>query len=294
MRDCAVPFLTVPPQLGAAVAKMCTVGTGVSLLEEMVASNRIETLPLLLSEQWRHFRAEVRQTFEEYDQAALRGFPAIEDGTALLVAALTIGESLRTYREGKVVKHFKMSPWTTELSHTTQRGEFHTDLNTEPNPPAITAIQCMEPDPGRPHYGITRIARLSHLLDFVDHDDDERARRFLREDMVTMLNDRSSSCWSGRIAEAGAVRYHPETIRAAARRSGGSLQDLERDIAGVERAAVSVSTAYVLERGEILLLSNLRTLHRRDECSVVFRDYPIEFDSRRVSVLHAARERCGP
>ena len=42
-----------------------------------------------------------------------------------------------------------------------------------------------------------------------------------------MLNDRSSLCWSGRMVEAGTIRYHPDTIRAAVRRSGGSLQAVE-------------------------------------------------------------------
>ena len=294
MRDCATPFLTVPTPVAAAVAETCAVRDAAGYLEEIVVAGRIETLPLFLSEEWRRFRIEVRQVFQENDYAALRGFPCVQDGTALLVAAMTIGESLRTYRDGKVIKHFKMSPWTTQLSHTTREGEFHTDLNTEPHPPAITAIQCLEPDPGRPRYGITRVARLTHLLDFVDRHDDEGTQRFLREDTVTMLNDRSSANWCGRIVQTNAVRYHPETIRAAARRTGDSLQRLEQDIAGVERAAMSVSTPFILEHGEILLLSNRRTLHRRGECSVVFRDFPTDFESRRVSVLHAVRERQGP
>ena len=127
----------------------------------MVLSGRIETLPLFLTEHWLRFRTEIRQIFKENDYAAIRGLPSEQDGAALLLAALTIGESLRIYRDGKVSKHFKMSPWTTELSHTTRAGEFHTDLNTEPNPPAITAIQCLEPDPGTPQYGITRVAETS-------------------------------------------------------------------------------------------------------------------------------------
>ena len=294
MKNCATPFLTVPPQLSAAIAETCAVRDAVSYLEELVVLDRIETLPLFLSEKWRHFRTEVCQLFKENDHVILQGVPAVQDGAALLVTALTIGEFLRTYRDGKVIKHFKMSPWTTELSHTTREGEFHTDLNTEPCPPAITAIQCLEPDPGSPYYGITRVARLTHLLDFVDRDDDESTQSFLKEATVTMLNDRSSSSWSGRIVEDGAVRYHPATIRAAARRSGDSLQDIEQGIAGVARAAMSVSTPYVLQRGDILLLSNRRTLHCRGECSVVFQSYPTDFDSRRVSVLHAIRERQRP
>ena len=291
MRDCAATFLTAPPRVAAAAAQACAVRDAVSYLEEMILTEQIETLPLFLTEDWLGFRMEVRQIFEEHDYAAIQGFPSEQDGAALLLAALTIGESLRTYRDGKVSKHFKMSPWTPELSHTIRGGEFHTDLNTEPCPPAITAIQCLETDPGSPQYGITRVARLTHLLDFVRLDDDKSTQRFLTEEPVTMLNDRSSSSWTGRIVEAGVIRYHPETIRAAGRRSVDSLRDLEQGIAGVERAALSVSKPFAMERGDILLISNHRTLHCRGECSVVFQDFPTHFDSRRVSVLHAVRER---
>ena len=293
MRNEVTPFLTAPSQVAAAVAEACAVPDAISYLEEMVVSDRIETLPLFLTEKWSRFVVEVRLIFEENDYAVIRGLPSEQDGTALLLAALTIGKSLRTYRDGKVSKHFKMSPWTTELSHTIRAGEFHTDLNTEACPPAITAIQCLEPDPGSPQYGISRVARLTDLLEFVEFDGDKRTQQYFNEDTVTMLNDRSSSSWTGTIVEAGAIRYHPETIRAAARRAGDSLREIEQRIAGAERAAMAVSTSFVLQRGDILLTSNHRTLHYRGECSVVFRNYPTDFESRHVAVLHAVRERQG-
>ena len=294
MNGCSTPFLAAPPQLVSNVREVCAIPDAVCRLEEMVVSDRIETLPLFLTENWRSFGNEARQIFSKNDHVAIRGFPSFQDGAALLVAALAIGESLRTYRDGKVSKNFKMSPWTRELSHTTRAGEFHTDLNTESSPPAITAIQCLEPDPGSPRYGVTEVARLVHLLEFANRDDDRNTQRFLREDSVTMLNDRSAASWSGKIVERGVIRYHPETIRSAGRRARDSLQDLEQCIAGVEQAARSVSIAFSLQRGDILLTSNHRTLHRRGECSVVFEDYPTKYWSRRVSVLHAVRERRGP
>ena len=293
MRDCVAQLLT-PGPLATAVATTCAPPDAACRLEETLISDRVEALPLFRSEPWRCFQAAVRRVFEENDYAVLRGLPSVQDGAVLLVAALTIGEGLRTYRSGKVIKHFKMSPWTMDLSHTTRGGEFHTDLNTEAHPPAITAIQCLAPDPGSPRFGVTRISRLRHLLDFVDREHDAHTRRFLRQDTVAMLNDRSSMSWSGRMVQAGTIRYHPDTIRAAARRSGGPLQVVEQGIAGVERAAMSVATSFVLQRGDILLLSNQRTLHARGPCSVVFRDFPTDFDSRRVAVLHAVRERKAP
>ena len=290
MRNCVAQLVT-PEPLAAAVATASAPPHAVCRFEDMVVSGRLEALRLFRTELWRLFRTDVRRVFQGNDYVVLRGFPPVQDGVALLLAAVAIGEVLRTYRNGKVIKHFQMSPWTTELSHTTRAGEFHTDLNTEPHPPAITAIQCLAPDPGSPEYGVTRIARLRHLLAFLDREHDERTRHFLEQDSVAMLNDRSSVRWSGRMVEAGAIRYHPDTLRAAVRRSGGSVQAVEQGIAGVEHAAMSVATSVVLQRGDILLLSNHRTLHARGRCSVVFRDFPTRFDSRRVAVLHAARER---
>ncbi len=289
-----LPEILTPEPVAEAVTELCAAQDAASRLELMVVSDCIETLPLLRSEPWLGFRAEVQQLFDEHDYALLRGFPLFKEGAGLLIAALTVGKTLRTYRGDKVIKTFKMSPWTTELSHTTKGGEFHTDLNTETRPPAITGIQCLEPDPGSPRYGVTRIARLRHLLEFIDRGRDTRTQRFLKEDSVAMLNDRASVKWSGRIVEADTIRYHPETIRAAAHREGLPLQTLERCMTGVEKAAMSVSSSFVIGRGDVLLLSNHRTLHTRGPCSVVFQDFPTKFDSRRVAVLHVAQQRYEP
>ena len=294
MNDLSTLFLSVPSKLAAVVSEVCAAPNALVELEAMVASDNIEQLPLLACYDWRRFRSAVCRVFKEHDYVILRGFLPPNDGAALLVAVLTIGSSLRTYRDGKVCKYFKMSPWTTELSHTTQRGEFHTDLNTDRRPPAITAIQCLTPDPGRPKYGTTRVARLSRLLEYGARDHELSISNFFKEETVAMLNDRSSACWSGKIVEADTVRYHPETIRAAARQGGYSLRDLEEKMEAVERAAMAVSIPFALEGGDVLLLSNHRTLHYRGECSVVFRKFPTEFESRRIAVLHAARERSNP
>jgi hypothetical protein len=259
-------------------------------LEQSARAVDLEGLPLLASREWASFSAEVRHEFAARDHLILRGLPVSAHGATLLLAARTVGSTFRTYRGGQIVKHFKMSPWTTELSHTTREGEFHTDLNTEPCPPAITAMQCLDPDPGAPGYGVSRVARLADLLSFLEERQDRETTRFLTEETVTMLNDRSQSSWSGSVVEEGAIRYHPETLRAAARRSGNPAPGLEDRIAGVARAALAVSEPFVLERGDMLLLSNRRTMHYRGECSVVFERYPTEFVSRSVFVLHASRE----
>ncbi len=89
MTNCLAQLLT-PGPLAAAVAGECAPPDAAGRLEELVVSDRVEALPLLRSQPWRRFRADVRRVFEENDYAILRGLPAVQDGAALLMAALTL------------------------------------------------------------------------------------------------------------------------------------------------------------------------------------------------------------
>lgn len=283
-------FVIAPSKLATSCDAVLSQSDALATLEQLARDNGLGTLPLTQSEDWREFCGKVRAAFATHDHAVIRGLPASPEGGMLVLAAQTIGSAFRTYRGGQIVKHFTMSPWTTELSHTTREGEFHTDLNTEPTPPAITAMQCLHPDPGAPVFGVSRVARLTDLMAFLDKSRDNETLKFLTERTVTMLNDHSSLSWSGRVVGGNIIRYHPETLRAATRREGRTELDINELIARVARAAFSVSEAFDLERGDILLLSNYRTLHYRGECSVTFRRFPSEFDSRSVFVLHMSKE----
>lgn len=284
------PILVAPPEIAAAIETLCKPPGALQTLEESARADDLEGLAVLASPEWASFCAEARQTFAARDYLIIKGLPVSAHGATLLPAAKSVASKFRTYRGDQIIKHFKMSPWTTELSHTTREGEFHTDLNTEPSPPAITAMQCLDPDPGAPEYGVSRVARIADLLVFLEESRDAATLDFLTREIVTMLNDRSQASWSGLVVKEGVIRYHPETLRAAARRSGNQGLTLEERISGVARAALAVSEPFIMDRGDVLLLSNRRTLHYRGECSVVFKNYPTEFVSRSVFILHAAEE----
>lgn len=290
MKGLSPPFLKAPPDIITAVNSICSMRGALNTLELLARKDSLKTLPLFDSPNWQAFADAARIAFAARDQLLIKGLPASNDGTTLLLAAVTVGSEFRTYRGGQIIKHFKMSPWTTELSHTTKDGEFHTDLNTEEKPPAITAMQCLEPDPGAPKFGVSRVARLMDLLDVLERHHSKEILDFLTKEPVTMLNDHSNSSWSGCIVEDKMIRYHPATLRAAAIRLKQPSSLLETQISKVADAAFAVSEPFCLERGDVLLLSNHRTLHYRGECSVIFKKYPTEFISRSVFVLHASEE----
>lgn len=286
-----VSVVVANPNFAGSCGDVMSQSVPLETIEQVARNNEFDSLTLIRTEGWRQFSAAVRSAFKSRDYVIIKGLPAITDGRMLLLVAQILGGKFRAYRGMQIVKHFTMSPWTTELSHTTKEGEFHTDLNTEINPPAITGLQCLDPDPGAPKYGVSRVARLKNLVTFLEQSGDDETLKFLTERTVTMLNDHSSSSWFGHIVEGDTIRYHPETLRAAMRRQGRVEAEVNVRIESIATAALAVSDSFVLDRGDILLLSNYRTLHYRGECSVKFKQFPTQFDSRSVFVLHMSAER---
>lgn len=228
--------------------------------------------------------------WRQHDHFVVRGAPAWGDGVAALLLAAALFPRLKTYRQGKIVKHFRMSPWTTALSHTLADGYFHTDINTADAPPDATVMECLQPDPDAPRHGQLRVARLSSLLSALRGQGDQRSLRFLLEDRVPMVNETSFGAWTGTISDGREIRFHPETLRAAAKRGGRLPDDLEERLAAVHAAALSVAPPLDLAAGDILFVSNRRALHYRGPCTVRFHSFPRDFQAREVAVLHAIGE----
>lgn len=235
-------------------------------------------------------RQRILNTWGLHNHVVVRGLPASSDGSTVLFVAMLVFAAIKPYRNGHIVKHFRMSPWTTALSHTTATGTFHTDINTADTPPAATMMQCLDPDPDAPRQGQLRVALVGNLLDELESNGEKDALRFLMEDRVTMLNETSPDGWSGKILDDGGIRFHAESLRAAQRRYGSNPTDMESCLTAINNAALAVSTPINLASGEILIVSNRRALHQRGACSVRFREYPRVFDSRRVAVLHILEE----
>jgi hypothetical protein len=242
---------------------------------------------LAAAREWQVFRATLAEAVGGLGYAVVRGL-ATDGGTSLLIASAALGAPFETYARGRIVKRFRMSPWTRELSHTLQAGNFHTDGNVAPVPPIATAMQCEREDPGGDAYAELRVAHLPRLLRELGRRGQAGAAAlaFLQEEQVAMAHERSTSIWSGRLVEKGTIRYHPESLRVANARIGGDAERLEERIAEIHEAAMAVAPPFHTRAGDVLLVSNRRALHYRGACSVRFTDFPTRFESRSVLVLH--------
>lgn len=285
----ALPELTLMPAVADWIGSRCAhIGT-VSDIEQSAISGSIEDR-FLESTAWSDFQGDALALWKKHDHVVMRGVPVAGDGASLLLLSLLLGKRFKSYRGDKVVKHFRMSPWTTDLSHTLQEGHFHTDINTTVAPPLVTAIQCRLPDPDAPNHGEVRVARLSHLLDALRDSGAMPTLAFLQDTDVTMVNDSAPAGWTGRIVTEGRIRFHPETLRAAQRRHNNLPSNLEEHLAIIKDAALSISSPIQLGAGDVLLVSNTRALHYRGECTVTYNVFPRDFNSREIYVLHLLDE----
>lgn len=239
---------------------------------------------------WSDFRTAIRSAYLRDQYVVVRGLPLDGEGVAVLWALACVSDQLRSYRGDRVLKHFRMSPWTTALSHTLEEGHFHTDLNTAESPPAVTAILCTHDDPGGPPYGQLRIARLRDLRASFADPEHAGVAEFLTATTLTMVNDTSPTSWTGCAISRDVIRFHPETIRAAERRAGRDGTRFESELRDTKVLAMHVSVPIDLHPGDAVFVSNRRALHYRAACSVRFTRFPREFESRQVSVAHGMTE----
>jgi hypothetical protein len=285
-----LPEIVADAEISDWICSVCSKSGVLERLERTVGGTGGLALDFFKATPWRIFSSEVSEIWRREDYVVVRGVPVLAEGASLLLVSLCLSHSFKTYRGHRIVKKFRMSPWTADLSHTTKEGHFHTDLNTSPSPPAITAIQCLTPDPGAPEYGNNRVARLVDLLAHLESAGRAERVRVLRELDVAMLNDHAQETWRGHIVEGDSIRYHPETIRAALRRFKQESSSLEEIITELHEAALAVSQPFQLQEGDILFVANHHALHYRGECSVTFTEFPLSYEARSIYVLHLLSE----
>jgi hypothetical protein len=277
---------TIDPALNREIDLLA--GTFLSVADAEISALTSDLVaPLRGNPRWIAFCDLVTSSIAQCGYIVVRGLTE-DEGRSLLIVSSALGANFDVYRPGGVVKRFRMSPWTNELSHTIRRGDFHTDGNVSAVPPDSTAMQCEREDPGAPDYAEQRVAYLPDLLRRLasgDRDDVE-AFAFLTEAEAVMAHGRSPELWRGRLVQGGTIRYHPQSLRLANRRLNDPIPDLEAKIAAIHRAAISVSVPFHTRPGDTVLVSNRTALHYRGACSVRFIQFPTEFEARSLFVLH--------
>lgn len=281
-----LPELRLPLGLELELQDMALSIGSVEEAEDAARDRAIERR-LRESALWAEFGLTLRSAVQARGFAVVRGLSP-DQGRSLLVASSALGLPFMTYGRSKVVKRFRLSPWTRKLSHSLEAGDFHTDGNVAAAPPAATVMQCEVEDPGGAAFAEQRVAYLPDLLRRLVEGSaaDREALTFLTEREAAMAHEGSPALWRGRLVEGETIRYHPESLRVAQRRLGTDGGELETAIGAIHRAAMDVSAPFHTRPGDTLFVSNRTALHYRGACSVRFVSFPVEFEARSLLVLH--------
>lgn len=290
----SVPELKLSATVAEALRALAAREPLESLEAQALNSKRRRTLATeLASADWRAFVVELGRTWSTREHVVVRGVPVEGGGASTLLLALAFDATFKPYRRDKIVKHFKMSPWTTELSQTLREGHFHTDLSTAVEPPRVTLIHCRKPDP-TPGRGLVRVAPIHQLLAELRRRRADEALRLILSDTVEMVDERVQGSWSGIMASESSIRFHPETLRAAERRGARFAGALEHQLEVIHDAALAASEPIELGPGDALFVSNVRALHYRGACTVQYLEFPRRFEAREIHVLHLRDEPTWP
>jgi hypothetical protein len=281
-----LPETTIDPLLKSRIDTLASTFASVEDVEAMALTGDIAAA-LGGDELWIEFCRLVSATIRDRGYIVVRGLQA-DEGRSLLIASRALGIAFSTFGANRIVKRFRMSPWADGLSHTLKAGDFHTDGNVSRVPPGGTAMQCEVEDPGAPKFAEQRVAYLPEILERLASGapDEVAAFEFLTRSEAAMASETAPGVWRGRLVQNGKIRYHPQSLRVAAKRLGEQAADVEPVIAAVHRASMDVSLPYHTSPGDTVLVSNTFALHYRGECSVRFTKFPREFEARSLLVLH--------
>lgn len=286
MMERTLPEAAIDPLLKQEIDALASTFASIEDAEAAALASDI-VAPLRKDERWTQFCGMVSSTIRSRGYIVLRGLNA-DEGRSLLIVSRAMGTTFGTYAPGRIVKRFRMSPWAGGLSHTLKAGDFHTDGNVSREPPTGTALQCEVEDPGAPEYAEQRVAYLPDILERLasGSPDDVAAFEFLTEAEACLASETSHGAWRGRLVRDGVIRYHPQSLRLAAKRMGQQTPQLESAIAAIHAASMDVSVPFHTRPGDTVLVSNRFALHYRGECSVRFIKFPTEFEARSLLVLH--------
>lgn len=222
---------------------------------------------------------EIRRALHDYGFSVIR---KNKHGIPALIMMKSLGARLFIDEYGRNEITLQASPFETNNAETLYEGRFHTDFSTLTNPPDFVLLECIEPDARHPLYGRNQVVNLAFLIRKLDAIDKSLAQLFVNTSLPFSM--RRGFFWSRPVRhsrEIGAyIQYHPGYL------SKDHLDERHEFIGVpihhlVEEIALDTAYDFCLGKGDILVVSNKKCLHRRGRTTACFGS-SVKFTSGRI------------
>ncbi|PZQ45586.1 MAG: hypothetical protein DI551_06905 [Micavibrio aeruginosavorus] len=173
-----------------------------------------------------------------------------------------------------------------DFSETTKPGFFHTDFCSYPTPPRYVALQCLEPDPRHPYYGRNQITHINDILSVLKNEDEAIIDKLRTMDIHYSIGTRKASIRI--LNEKDGVQTlllpHAHMISNDDREKTEKILG-QHPVDLINQICLAECKDIALDLGDIVVLDNYTTVHRRGECTIKFENGLQQFSSRKISTI---------
>lgn len=213
----------------------------------------------------------------------IRGF-----GTDLVhleyeLSSISGGKLFYSDRIGSFVHQFRVLPYSENLSEQPTCGGYHTDFMFQARPPEFVALLCLHPDPRHPLFGRNQVVPLHAFV--------ERLNTIFGVSETDLMTIGVDYTFTGKLPisvpilnqlDGKSILKLHTTLMADGKFSAFDNLPLK---AAIEAVCGEIAENLVLDRGDLLIISNHSALHRRSECTLTFDSTCNSFRSREMATI---------
>jgi len=166
-----------------------------------------------------------------------------------------------------------------ELSHTLKDGFFHTDYSTHPYTPDYLTLNIVRRDPMYPFYSRNSIVLLNDIIDFLKLYNRDLLKYLTSTDVPIKVNDKIVYQKIINL-EDNVIRFHEKLIKDAL-----IITNRENEVYYIDEfvtICTSLMKDFVLDEGDLAIISNKTVLHKRGPATVKFDNIEKKFIGRKV------------
>lgn len=199
--------------------------------------------------------------------------------------SLSGGKLFLSNRIGSVCHDFSIQPSSINLSEKMETGGFHTDFLFQKKPPEYIALLCLEPDPKFPLYGTNQVAHLDDFIKKINLVFGVTHKELLSNKLVYELPDygRYEKPLLTQIDNKIIFSFHEKLLSKeqtwCLRFSNLTIKE------AINCVLMDIADDISLNKGDLLIVSNYKMLHRRSECSIKFDSKNSCWQSRRMATI---------
>lgn len=195
------------------------------------------------------------------------------------------GQLYYSNRVGAICHQFSVLPESVNFSEQMLCGGFHTDFMFQPHPPAYIALLCLHPDPRHPIYGRNQVVHMRPFLERMKQIFGVGEQELKEYRLLYDLAERGSFEQPILADLDGKVIFRfQERLLAKEQAQGISALGLST-AAMLHAVMMEVMFDICLDSGDLLIVANHNTLHRRGECSIEFAGETGKWRAREMATI---------